>query len=52
MDKALVAIVSSAPNYWHFVAFQLSVFVKHKELIISSVATILVSNYVSVHGTI
>lgn len=46
VDHALIAIEPSAPNYWHFVAYQLSIIVKHKELIISSAATILLSNYV------
>ena len=46
MVHALVAIGPSAPNYWHFVAYQLSVILKHKELIFSSAATILLSNYV------
>lgn len=44
---ALISIEPSAPNYWHFVAYQLSIIVKHKELIFSRAATILVSNHVS-----
>ena len=47
VDHALIAIEPLAPNCYHFFAYQLSVIVKHKELIISSAATILVSNCVS-----
>jgi len=47
VDLAICAIDPSAPNYWHFVAYQLPIIIINKDWIISSGSRILISNYVN-----